>query len=105
MFIANGKHILDQRVDVSPSPAIRGRDVFIRYDGLLKNSGADVVYCHFGYDGWKNVATAEMRRDYDGSFSVSVPAHGNAEINFCFKDSANNWDNNSGWNWLTDIRY
>ncbi|MEW6173705.1 MAG: carbohydrate-binding protein [Bacillota bacterium] len=105
MFIANGKHVLDQRVDVSPSPAIKGRDVFIRYDGLLKNSGADRVFCHYGYDGWKNTSTAEMRREHDGSFAVSLPAHGNAEMNFCFKDSAANWDNNAGWNWLTDIRY
>uniref|UniRef100_A0A7C2IQQ4 Carbohydrate-binding protein n=1 Tax=Ammonifex degensii TaxID=42838 RepID=A0A7C2IQQ4_9THEO len=105
MFIAKGKHILDQRVDISPSPAIRGRDVFVRYNGLLAKSGADRVFCHFGYDGWQNVNTTEMRREPDGSFATSLPVYGTSEINLCFKDSANNWDNNSGWNWMSDIRY
>ena len=104
MIVMKGRHVLDHRVDVTPSPATKGREVLIRYNGLLAKSGADRVFCHYGYDGWSNVATAEMRRDADGSFAVSLPAHGNSEINFCFKDSANNWDNNSGWNWLTDIR-
>ncbi|WP_334110727.1 carbohydrate-binding protein [Thermodesulfitimonas autotrophica] len=105
MFIAKGKHILDNRVDVTPSPAVRGRDVMIRYNGLLAKSGADRVYVHYGFDGWKNVNTAEMRREPDGSFAISLPVQGTSELNFCFKDSANNWDNNNGWNWASDIIY
>ncbi|MEW6770898.1 MAG: carbohydrate-binding protein [Bacillota bacterium] len=105
MFIANGKHIPDQRVDISPSPAIRGREVLVRYKGLLAESGADRVFCHYGYDGWNNPNTTEMRREPDGSFVTSLPVTGTNQINLCFKDSANNWDNNSGWNWASDIRY
>ncbi len=32
-------------------------------------------------------------------FTANVPVEGMEEINFCFVDSAGNWDNNSGWNW------
>lgn len=105
MFVTKGRQILDDRVDVCPSPAFKGRDVLIRYKGLLAKSGADRVFCHYGYDGWKNINTVEMRREPDGSFVASIPVNGQSEINFCFKDSANNWDNNSGWNWATDIRH
>ncbi|MEW6572548.1 MAG: carbohydrate-binding protein [Bacillota bacterium] len=105
MFIVKGKQILDDRVDINPSPAVRGREVLVHYNGLLNKSGADRVFCHYGYDGWKNVSTAEMRREADGSFAVSIPVVGTSEINLCFKDSANNWDNNNGWNWTTDIKY
>jgi len=104
MFVSQGRNHLDQRVDVIPSPSLRGRHATIRYDGLLNRAGADRVFIHYGFDGWKRTATAEMRREPDGAFSYSLPMDGDVECNFCFKDSANNWDNNSGWNWATDIR-
>jgi hypothetical protein len=104
VYVIKGKHYLDQRVDVTPSPPLRGETMTIRYSGLLAKSGADRVFIHYGFDGWKNVADQEMRREPDGSFAISVPARGNHEINFCFRDAANNWDNNSGWNWASDIR-
>ncbi|MFZ5898828.1 MAG: carbohydrate-binding protein [Bacillota bacterium] len=96
---------MDMRVDVIPSPSLKDRYATIRYDGLLKNSGADRVFIHYGFDGWKNPATEEMRREADSSFVCSVQMKGQEHCDFCFKDSANNWDNNSGWNWRTDIRY
>lgn len=105
MYVSKGRNYLDDRVDVFPSPSVKGRDATIKYNGLLAKSGADRVFIHYGFDGWKNVSTAEMRREGNGSFSINLPVHGSSEINFCFKDSANNWDNNSGWNWSSDIRY
>ncbi|WP_066635035.1 carbohydrate-binding protein [Desulfolucanica intricata] len=104
MYVVQGKNILDQRVEVSPSPAMRGQNTTIRYNGLLAKSGASQMYIHYGYDNWKNTQTKDMQRDPDGSFVTTLPVQGTNIINFCFKDSANNWDNNSGWNWSTDIR-
>ncbi|MBO8127973.1 MAG: carbohydrate-binding protein [Peptococcaceae bacterium] len=104
MFVAQGKTHLDQRVDVIPSPSLKGRSTTIKYDGLLKQAGADRLFMHYGFDGWKNPQTTEMKREPDGTFSCSVVMNGTSECNFCFKDSANNWDNNNGWNWATDIR-
>lgn len=105
MYVAQGKNYLDQRVDVIPSPSLRDRHATVVYDGLLKNAGADRVFIHYGFDGWTNPGTEEMRREQDGNFSGSILMQGTSECNFCFKDSADNWDTNNGWNWSTDIRY
>lgn len=103
MFIYKGRNFLDQRVDVEPSPATRNSSVKITYDGLLARSGATSVYLHHGHDGWQNPTTVQMIREPGGRFTAAIPVRGQSEINFCFKDAASNWDNNSGWNWATDI--
>lgn len=105
MYVAQGKNYLDQRVDVIPSPSLKDRHATVMYDGILKHSGADRVFIHYGFDGWNNTCTEEMRREPDGNFSCSIQMRGTSECNFCFKDSANNWDTNNNWNWSTDIRY
>lgn len=95
--------MFDNRIAIEPAPAREGQDVAISYHGLLVNSGADKVWLHYGFDGWKSTATVSMDRKADGSCQAMIPANGRREINFCFKDSANNWDSNSGWNWRCEI--
>ena len=94
----------DDRVSYEPAPVKSGDTVHVNYQGLLRNSGADAVYLVYGTDGWKNVNTVQMQREQAGIFATEIKAEANQEINFCFKDSANNWDNNSGWNWKADIQ-
>jgi hypothetical protein len=94
----------DDRVSYEPAPVRPGDTVHVNYSGILKNSGADSIYLHFGSDGWNNPNTVQMQRMNDGMFGAEIQASANHEINFCFKDSANNWDNNSGWNWKADIQ-
>jgi hypothetical protein len=96
--------ITDDRVWVRPTPAVKNQRAEIGYNGLLARSGADSVWIHYGFDGWKNVQTQPMTRRGDGGFSCSVLCQGDRYVNFCFKDSADHWDNNSGWNWSCDIR-
>lgn len=93
----------DDRISLEPAPVKSGDTVHIKYHGLLKNSGADSIYLHFGSDGWKNQRMIPMNRLPEGDFGAEVKAEGSNEINFCFKDSANNWDNNSGWNWKCTV--
>ena len=93
----------DQRVSWEPAPVKFGDTVHVNYDGLLKNSGASEVYAHYGFDGWKNSNTVKMDKKSNGVFSVEIPVHASHEINLCFKDAADNWDNNSGWNWKIDV--
>lgn len=45
-----------------------------------------------------------MERTPQGNFVCTTKIQGTREMNFCFKDSANNWDNNSGWNWTCKIK-
>jgi hypothetical protein len=84
-------------VEVKPS----GFDeVNIVYNGLLSRSGADQVFLHYGLGdprSWSNVNTIRMDRSFKG-WEKTLRLQNN-QITFCFKDSANNWDNNSGFNW------
>lgn len=73
----------------------------IKYDGLLAKAGADDVYTVVGYgsnSSWDNIQTIRMNR-FGNSFHADVPTMHGMNINVCFKDSAENWDNNSGMNY------
>ena len=91
------------RVQVEPQKPKKGDRVEVKYKGLLKDCGASQVYCHCGYDGWQKTQTIPMNKVEDGTFTCQIPAERKKEINLCFKDSADNWDDNSGWNWNCEI--
>ncbi|HYH04653.1 MAG TPA: carbohydrate-binding protein [Bacillota bacterium] len=91
-------------VDWSPNPMQKDETLRIGYRGLLKDAGADAVYLHYGYDSWNSpIHTIKMNRLADGDFEVDLHPEDRHEVNFCFKDSASNWDNNNGWNWTVHI--
>jgi hypothetical protein len=94
----------DVRVSWEPAPVKQGGKIRINYQGLLKNSRSTDVYLHYGVDGWKNVNSAKMRKMPNGIFGVEIEADAGREINFCFRDNSNNWDNNNGWNWSAEIQ-
>lgn len=88
----------ERGVEVRPT---FGNQVNVCYTGLLNNSGADKVFLHYGYSdpqNWRDTTTASMERTPRG-WEMSVPMR-NHTMAFCFKDSANNWDNNNGHNWI-----
>ncbi|MBC7345091.1 MAG: carbohydrate-binding protein, partial [Clostridia bacterium] len=60
--------MFDDRISIEPFPARRGQKVNITYRGLLAKSGADAVWMHYGYDGWKSLGWAQMSKLPDGSF-------------------------------------
>jgi len=97
------QHFNDDRVSWEPAPVKAGDTVHISYTGLLKNSGANEVFIHYGVDDWKNSTTTKMKQREDGSFMADIPANAAHAVNFCFKDAVNNWDNNNGWNWKVDV--
>ena len=93
-------HIL---MDPRVSARSVGRNVTVNYKGLLVNNGADSVYMHCGVDGWKHPRTVAMQRANDGSFVSSITFNEGTRVEFCFKDGADHWDNNSGLDWHVDI--
>lgn len=93
----------DDRIWVNPSPPVKGSTAEIGYRGLLSQSGADKVYLHYGTDGWKNPRTVPMNRKPDGSFAGQIVVDAERSLEFCFKDSADHWDNNSGLNWYVPV--
>lgn len=70
------------------------------YHGLLEKSGAQEMYAHYGYGSkWKAPSYVKLTRTTTG-FEGEIPVKESKEpVNICFKDGADNWDNNCGWNY------
>jgi len=90
----------DMEKGVEVKAGAYNNEVAVRYDGLLKKSGADRVFIHYGGGSpthWNSIATQEMdctTRGFEKTMRVSE-----TQAHICFKDSADHWDNNSGHNW------
>lgn len=90
-------------VTISPSVPSAGENIKIIYDGLLSKSGATDILARVGFgQNWQNLFDYRMTRT-DTGFETSVPVSSSDTLNICFKDCANNWDNNSGKNYSFDI--
>lgn len=93
-------------VVVDPTPITAGEDVVVFYNGLLKDSGAQEIYLHWGFGDaqrWNAVQDTRMARTGFGFVkSMSMPDT-HTQFNFCFHDNAQNWDNNNGINWSFQV--
>jgi len=91
-------------ISISPSVPSTGDKVKLVYDGILAKNGASHVYAHIGFGNrWDNQGYYRMERSNTG-FETTIPvANSSDTMNLCFKDCANNWDNNSGRNYSFDI--
>lgn len=81
-----------------------GKDVSILYNSLLAKSGTGAIYMHYGFgdkNSWQDINSQPMEYRHEG-WEISLKVTGN-QLNFCFKDSAENWDNNNGANWAYQI--
>ena len=80
--------------------------VVIKYKpgtGVLKDAAA--VSVHVGRNGWQNVATPDPAMAWDGTnwvYTYTVQP-GTIEIDCCFNNGSNIWDNNSGANWSVPV--
>jgi len=93
-------------VVVDPTPITAGQETTVFYNGLLARSGADQIWLRIGYgspDNWQNVSDWKMSKTGYGWVKTFEAPVDQDRINFCFKDSANNWDNNNGLNWTWTI--
>lgn len=97
------KNLLSDNIAVTPSVLITGVKATVEYRGLLPQAGADKVYMHIGYgDSWNSLKDIEMEKT-DNGFKAEVEIASNGKLNISFKDSANNWDNNSGKNYTYKV--
>jgi len=77
-----------------------GGDITVIYNGLLHKSGAKQVYLHNGFGdpmNWRCVEENRMQKTTEG-WKRTLNVDENL-VTFCFRDAANNWDNNNGHNW------
>ena len=74
----------------------------LNYDGLLAKNGATELYTVVGYGNnlsWENTEFIPMTKTGQQNFEAEIPIRRDGSINIAFKDSADNWDNNSGLNY------
>ncbi|BAF61082.1 MAG: hypothetical protein HPY89_12760 [Pelotomaculum sp.] len=82
-----------------------GKKVSILYNGLLAQAGAGEIYLHCGtgdISNWENISDLPMERKSNG-WEKTVRLESSRQLNFCFRDGINNWDNNGGANWAYRI--
>lgn len=95
---------INGQVILEPEEVQSGDKLYIVYDGLLKNAGADRIFLHYGFDGWKDPQTVEMAPNGASQYSAVIRASADRRIDMCFKDSAEHWDNNNGHNWRCKVK-
>ncbi|HHV28839.1 carbohydrate-binding protein [Acetivibrio mesophilus] len=89
----------DNGVEISKSTIGVGDEVTLYYKGLLVQSGAETVFAHIGYgENWDDKAFIPMERD-DDVFKATIKIDHSDDLNIAFKDSGDNWDNNSWANY------
>lgn len=96
-------HHIHENVELYPDSPRRGQNVTINYNGILAQNGADTIWLHYGHDNWQGRSFKKMERE-GHKFSCQIEAEGRKSIEFCFKDSADHWDNNNGMNWGCPIK-
>ena len=82
---------------------VEGRTVKLIYNGPLLENGAKEVYVHFGFGLlWNNLQEIKLDK-VDNHFETEISLISCDDINFCFRDENNNWDNNDAKNYSAPI--
>ncbi len=102
--MAKTKQLYEENgVELSKATISVGDEVTLLYKGLLAQNGADSVYAHIGYgDNWENKEFIPMEKDND-VFRTTIKVNLSDKLNVAFKDSVDNWDNNSLQNYSFDV--
>lgn len=84
-------------------PLIAGTTVIITYSGKLYREHSKDVTIVYGYgDNWEFTDSSPMV-ETDNGFEVTITLKDYNTFNFCFSNSFNIWDNNSGFNYIAPI--
>ncbi len=90
-------------IKLSKKIIYKGDKIKVTYNGLLAQSGAERIYLHYGFGSdWTDSSFVQMNK-VDEGFSAEIHILHQTNLGLCFKDSADNWDNNSGENYLYGI--
>ena len=94
---------LTKNIFFNTDKLIENTTVKISYTGKLFQENANEVFIHYGFGiQWDDLNEIEMEKTELG-FQAEINLVSFDTINFCFKDSYNNWDNNDGQNYIFPI--
>lgn len=90
----------DDGVYVAPTPITGNDEITVTYAGQLVHDGAQSVYLHMGTGpgDWVNVQDIPMDKVGE-QFEARLEVADEGQLEFCFRDDGDNWDNNDGRNW------
>lgn len=79
--------------------------VKISYTGKLFQNNSEEVYMHLGFgDNWDNLQDLKMEKT-DLGFQTEFNLIDSDSLNFCFKNSSEEWDNNDNQNYRFPIEH
>lgn len=82
---------------------VENTEIKITYAGALFQNGSNEVIIHLGFgDDWNNAQDIAMNKTELG-FQANVNVIEATKLNFCFKNTNNEWDNNDGQNYCFTI--
>ncbi len=95
---------VEETVYFDTDTLVAGKTEKLIYKGALAINGAEEIYVHYGYGLlWENLQEVKLEKVADGTFEAEITLIGADSINFCFRDSNNNWDNNETKNYAYPI--
>ena len=82
---------------------VENAKVKISYVGKLFQENSSEVYLHYGFgSNWDNVNEIKMEKTELG-FQAEIEFLSSDTLNFCFRNSNNEWDNNENANYIFPI--
>lgn len=94
---------LTKNIFFNTDKLVEGSTVKVSYTGEFFQNNAEGVYIHYGFGLlWENVNEIAMEKTELG-FQTELALTGTDSLNFCFRDSNSNWDNNGNVNYTFPI--
>lgn len=89
---------------INKDKIVENSEIVILYKGFLfSNSLTKDVYLSYGYGNlWDNKKEIKMKPSTFG-YLATVNIENGENLQFCFRDAENNWDNNSNFNYILPI--
>lgn len=94
---------LAKNVFFNTDKLIETTKVKISYTGDLTSKDNENIFIHYGFgEQWDNLSELKMEKT-DLGFTAKLDLPKSNQLNFCFRNSNNEWDNNSGDNFIFPI--
>lgn len=82
---------------------LENTNIKVSYTGSLFQNNSEEIYIHYGFnEDWKDVNEIKMEKT-DLGFQVELYLPEYQILNFCFRNSNNEWDNNQNCNYSFPI--
>lgn len=95
--------VINDKIYFEADTLVEGNTTKIVYKGSLCETGSEDIYMHYGYGLlWENLQEIKLEK-YEDCYKADICLTDIGDINFCFRDSNGNWDNNEGVNYTATI--